>query len=50
MDAIHSLDGHLHIYHVFGDGTMKAVEEKVTLDSEIKIHSGKVYKLTYIVS
>ena len=50
MDAIHSPDGHLYIYCVFGEGTTKVVEEKVTLCPDVEIHSGKVSMLTYTVS
>ena len=51
MDAIHCPDGHLYIYHVFGEGTAKVVEEdKVALGSEVEIHSGKVSRLTCTVS
>ena len=50
MDAIHHPDGHLYVYHVFGEGTTKVVEDKVTLTSDIEIYSGKVSRLTYTVS
>ena len=48
VNVIHSLDGHLYIYHVFGD-TTKVVEDKVALDSKVEFHSGKASKLTYTV-
>ena len=50
INAILHPDGHLYIYHVFGDGTMEVVEDKVTLSSDVEIHSGKVSWLTYTVS
>ena len=50
IDAIHCPDGHLHVNHVFGDGTVKVVKVKVTVCLEVEIHSGKVSILSCTVS